>query len=437
MTIFGEAQMRVAIVLDCYFDTGNGTSVSARNDVRELLKRGVDVTVLCAKSGSRNPVGDEKIVEFDVLRVPIFQKAIEKQHAQLARPNEGKVYLALSEVDVVHIYLPMFLGNCCVEMARTLHIPVLGCYHMSAQNLTYNVHMSKVPFATALTYGVLKRVHYKFKAMKDIYCPSSDIARVLLAHGYRQNLHIISNGYDPCFEKNSEGYANSKYVICGVGRYVKEKRQDLIVRAVGFSKYRDKIELHLAGCGIRDTYYVQLAERFGVDLTEEYLDRQNLQKLLNGSYLYIQASDAETEGVACLEAMACGAVPIISNARMCATKQFALREESIFEHGSAKSLAKRIDWWIEHLTERNKMSAEYAEYAKKFSLERHIDSLMRVYENMMSRGEKSRYVVQDFNGNMKLEFVLEGKSPRPSRKHLRLCKKLLKPAKKEVHRKKK
>ena len=39
--------MHIAIVIDCYYDKGNGTSITARNTVRELLKKGIEVTVLC------------------------------------------------------------------------------------------------------------------------------------------------------------------------------------------------------------------------------------------------------------------------------------------------------------------------------------------------------------------------------------------------------
>lgn len=398
--------MHVAIVIDCYYEKSNGTSISARNCVRELLKRGIEVTVLCATSQNGEKVGDERIVEFDVLKIPCYQKTIEKQHALLANPNDGRICKAFKGVDIVHVFLPFFLGTHCMRIAHLLSIPVLGCYHMSAQNITYNAHMKYLLGSAHLTYDILKRVHYNKGTVHDIFCPSRYIARVLLAHGYRQNLHIISNGYDPIFKKLSTSYENddNRYVISCVGRLTKEKRQDLIIRAVAKSKFRDKIDLYFAGKGPKYDSYMRLAKRLGVNLKIVYLDRQELLTLLDRSYLFIQASDVETEGIACLEAIACGVVPIISNAPMCATQQFAICKNSLFRCGNAKNLSQQIDYWINHKCERHRMSFEYAEFAKKFSLDRHVDSLITVYESIIKRTGKNQYIVRDYNDDLKFEF---------------------------------
>lgn len=397
--------MHIAIVIDCYFDRGNGTSVSARNCVRELLKRDIKVTVLCAKADNAQKVGDETIVEFDVCKIPIYQKTIEAQHALLAEPYDGRICRALKGVDVVHIFMPFFLGTRCAHIASAMSIPVLGCYHLSAQNITYNAHLKFLPGATSLTYDVLKRVHYKRSLIRDIYCPSRMIAHILLMHGYKQSLHIISNGYDPVFKKTSDIYENDKIIINSVGRLTKEKRQDVIIKAIAKSKYKDRIVLYLAGKGSKENSYIRLAKRLGVDMNVVYLDRSELIKLHNNSYLYIQASDVETEGIACLEAMACGAVPIISNAHMCATKHFALHSGDLFKHGNAKDLSRKIDYWIDRKCERNRRSYEYAEHAKKYSLEKHVESLISIYEYMLARNGDNRYLVQDYNDYLKFEFV--------------------------------
>ena len=415
--------MHIAIVIDCYFDTGNGTSISARNCVRELLKRGINVTILCTRSENAQKVGEETVVEFDVRKVPVYQSVIEAQHALLAEPNDGRICKALKGVDVVHIFMPFFLGTRTAHIAKALSIPVLGCYHLSAQNITYNAHMKFLPGATSLTYDILKNVHYKRSLIRDIYCPSRYIARILLMHGYRQSLHIISNGYDPEFKKltsNCESQSGKIIINC-VGRLTREKRQDLIIKAIAKSAHKNAISLYLAGKGSKEKSYVRLAKRLGVDLHIVYLNREELIELHNRSYLYIQASDVETEGIACLEAIACGAVPIISDARMCATKQFALTGKSLFKHGSAKQLASKIDYWISHKLERNQKAFEYAEFAKKYSLDRHVESLISVYEYMIARNGDNRFVVQDYNKYLKFEFACndEKKNMIPSRSTVR------------------
>lgn len=263
---------------------------------------------------------DENIVEFDVYKIPIYQKTIEAQHALLAEPYDGRICRALKGVDVVHIFMPFFLGTRCAYIANAMPIPVLGCYHLSAQNITYNAHLKFLPGATSLTYDILKRVHYKRSLIRDIYCPSRMIAHILLTHGYKQSLHIISNGYDPVFKKTSDIYENDKIIINSVGRLTKAKRQELIIKAIAKSKYKDRTVLYIAGKG-------------------------------------------------------------------------------------AKDLSRKIGYWIDRKCERNRRSYEYAEHAKKYSLEKHVESLISIYEYMLARNGDNRYLVQDYNDYLKFEFV--------------------------------
>ena len=68
--------------------------------------------------------------------------------------------------------------------------------------------------------------------------------------------------------------------------------------------------------------------------------------------LYVHTSDAEIEAMSCMEAFACGLVPVIADSPRSATPQFALDERSLFPAGDTDALAERIDWWIEHPAER-------------------------------------------------------------------------------------
>ena len=77
--------------------------------------------------------------------------------------------------------------------------------------------------------------------------------------------------------------------------------------------------------------------------------------------------------MSCMEAFACGLVPVIADSPRSATPQFALDERSLFPAGDADALAERIDWWIEHPEEREEMGRRYGEHAKQYALERSIE----------------------------------------------------------------
>ena len=194
-----------------------------------------------------------------------------------------------------------------------------------------------------MVYSAFRDFHYKYS--NNIYCPSQCIAETIQGYGYPQNLHIISNGYNENFKPISvekpEKYKN-KFIIVSVGRLTKEKRQELIIKAIGKSRKRQDIVLILAGKGSLKDSYIELSKKLGVKLEIVFLSQKELIETLNYADLFVQASDVETESISCLEAIACGVVPIISDAKMCATKQFALDEKSLFEKGNVESLAQKL-----------------------------------------------------------------------------------------------
>ena len=387
--------MNIAIVLDLYSDNGNGTSKSARVFVNELRKRGHNITILC--QGDVNQIEDKDMVIFPKLTIPFFQKICEEQHAILAKPVDEKIRKAFDGIDIVHIYLPFFLGTHCAKIAEEMKIPVLGCYHMAAENISYNIGLDKSAVVSNIIYTALKQLHYKSKWIRDIHCPSKMIAEKISQYHYDQNLHIISNGYNKEFKvldiEKPEKY-KEKFVIISVGRLTKEKRQDLIIKAIGHSKYKDNIVLILAGKGPKENEYRKLVKEYNIDCDFVFLSQEELINLLNCGDLYIQASSIETESIACLEAIACGLVPVISDGELCATKQFSLVEKSLFIDKNYQSLKEQIEYWYENENERKKMSKKYANFAKKFRLDKSIDAIIYVYKKIIKNNKKR---ITDYN----------------------------------------
>ena len=159
-------------------------------------------------------------------------------------------------------------------------------------------------------------------------------------------------------------------MILMVGRLSNEKRQDVLIRAVAQSKYRQEIKLVLAGKGPRKDALIKLAQKCGVDMKTDFFLKPDLLDLIAMSDLYVHAADMGIEAMSCMEAFAGGLVPVIADSKKSATPQFALDERSLFEAGSSKALAQRIDYWIEHEQERKEMEYAYSSFAAQYNLDR-------------------------------------------------------------------
>jgi glycosyltransferase involved in cell wall biosynthesis len=197
------------------------------------------------------------------------------------------------------------------------------------------------------------------------------MGNMLVERGYTAKIHVISNGIQDEFMKAGDRKTennNQIFKIMMIGRLSQEKRQDVIINAMKYSKYADSIQLVFAGRGPEYDKYVDLGKGLKHKPQFVYVGRDELIRHLLTTDLYVHASDMESEAISCIEAFATGLVPVIANSEVSATPQFALDDRSLFAPGDAKDLARVIDYWLEHPEERHKMEEKYRIAGRQYSL---------------------------------------------------------------------
>lgn len=71
----------------------------------------------------------------------------------------------------------------------------------------------------------------------------------------------------------------------------------------------DRLQLVFAGKGPKEKAYRKLAAGLAHPPVFGFYGQDELRRLINMCDLYVHASDAEIEGISCMEALACGLVP--------------------------------------------------------------------------------------------------------------------------------
>ena len=197
-------------------------------------------------------------------------------------------------------------------------------------------------------------------------------------------MRVISNGVDPVFVHKKEEKPKElegKFCILSTGRMVKEKCQADLIKAVSYSKYADKIQLILAGDGPLKKRLQTLGAELKNPPIMGFYPKEELVKIINYCDLYAQASYAEIECIACVEAMTCGLVPIIADSKMSAARYFALSESNRYAFGKPRALAEKIDYMIEHPEFRAAESKKYVEYAERFRIDKCIDKMEEMFSD--------------------------------------------------------
>ena len=157
-----------------------------------------------------------------------------------------------------------------------------------------------------------------------------------------------------------------KFNILMTGRLSPEKRQEVLIKAVKLSKYEDRIQIYFAGSGPCKQRLIKHGQSLTNPPIIDFYFQPDLIKLINSCDLYVHTATVEIEAIACLEAIACGVVPVICNSPTSATVQFAQSDKSLFAADDPRDLAAKIDYWIEHPAEKLLLAKKYAAYGDHF-----------------------------------------------------------------------
>ncbi len=375
--------MKLVFVLECANQLNNGTTATCNRFADELRKKGHEVTILGCdfQDGKEHPY----YVGTPHFKFPLFEPLIRKEGFMFAKCDVATMYSCIKDADLVHVFLPMKFGKTAEAIADGLDIPVTTAYHLQPQNISSAIHLGHSKILNDALYAGFKT--YIYRSIKRVHCPSPMIANELKKHHYKENvIHTISNGVIPFFHpvesKKPDAYAD-KIVITMSGRLASEKRQDLIIKAVASSKYNDRIQVILCGKGPNQRSYEKLAEKRGLanPIDIRFCNPEELRNILCYTDVYVHASDFETEGISAIEAITCGALPLISDSKLSATNAFSLNSERcLFRHGSYKDLRKKIEWLIEHPTEVAELKSAYALYAPKFALSLQVSAIEEMFK---------------------------------------------------------
>ena len=372
--------MKILFVLECANQPTNGTTASCIRFAKELEKKGHEVSII----GCDRIVGEKYHRYYGLPKYyfPVTDPLIVKGGFLVCKLVYETLYEAIKGQDVVHLFLPFKLSNVCRLIAQEQGIACTTAFHIVPQNVTAAMHLAWSRLINGILLYSFKR--YLYNQVKYVHCPSQMAADIMKRHNFKNNEpRVFTNGVIPFFHKidvQRPKEFEDKFIVCMSGRLVDEKRQDLILKAVAKSKYNDKIQVILCGQGTNYKYYTRLGKKLKNTPLIKFCTHEEVREILNYIDLYVHASDYEIEGIAAIEAISCGAVPVISDSKYCATKDLAVdKEHCLFKHGSPKDLMKKIEWFYENPEELNRLKGVYLEESKKYALADQVDKLEQMF----------------------------------------------------------
>jgi len=381
--------MKVLLLCNNAFVKGNGLCTAIRATVQRLKAAGIDARLMAAVNADND--GMQPDFPLEHFKFPLFEPLIYANGFRYAKSDTKRMQEAIAWADIVHIQEAFPLEIKAINIADRLGKPVVGTFHLYPENVTANLGIAGVKFISNLILYAWR--DWVFNRCSHIQCPTEFVRQHLLKHNFKSELHTISNGIEIEGKPLSPNASNDQLpvkILC-IGRLSNEKNQVTLLKAMRYSKHAKEIELHFAGKGPYYNKYKKIADGLVKDGVLKYepkfgfYDRQELANLAAEAYLYIHCAWIEVEGLSCVEALREGIVPIIAKGALSATSQFALDERSIFPVFDAKALAKKIDWWIDHKEEHDRMRVEYKKSTELYDHRKCTTQMIEMYKKALGQ----------------------------------------------------
>jgi glycosyltransferase involved in cell wall biosynthesis len=221
------------------------------------------------------------------------------------------------DLDVLHAHHPFLLGVSARRLARAAGRPFVFTYHT-----LYERYAHYVPLPHEMVARRAIRWSARFADTADlVIAPSHFIARRLRTLGVRRPIEVLPTGVDldrfrpgdRASARRALGLGPDDRVLLYVGRLDREKNLEFLLDAVARAR-APRTRLLLVGRGTQAAALRRVAAETGLGSRVEFRGGSpptGLPAYYHAADAFVFASTSETQGLAVLEAMACG-LPIVA-----------------------------------------------------------------------------------------------------------------------------
>jgi 1,2-diacylglycerol 3-alpha-glucosyltransferase len=388
--------MKILLATDTYYPDVNGAAYFTYRLATLLAKRGHNVSVMCPSRSFKNTISNDKEVTVYGIRsihLPVYQNF--RISPLFISRTIRRVVREISP-DIVHIQNHFLIGKEAVSAAKKLGIPVIGTNHFMPENLVHYLHLPRIAerWAQKLAWRQFVRV---FEQLDFVTTPTKTAAALLVKASLNKDVVPISCGIDlERFKPINDGaylerrfaIPTDKPVLLYVGRLDKEKRIDMILRALPDILRVTIVHLVLAGIGKEKQKLEELTEKLGIQQAVTFagfVPDEDLPNIYRVADLFVTAGIAELQSIVTMEAMASG-LPVVAVNAMALPELIRDGENGyLFSDGDSQMFAEKVIAILTNQTMRAQMSERSLEIIKDHDINKTIEKYEAIYNEITNR----------------------------------------------------
>ena len=309
--------------------------------------------------------------------------------------------------DIVHIQDHYPLSRSFLKQALRRGIPVIGTNNFLPENIIDQIpvfsHMRRL-FEKIIWWTVISG----FRGAAVVTTPSETAAKIMRQNGFTTPVKAISCGIDlsrfhPDVGMGRDairaryGLDPERILLLYVGRLDREKRLEVLIRALHHLG-RPEVQLGIAGHGRALEELQDLAQELNLGdqvVFTGFVPDPDLPSLLNSADIFAMPSEAETQSIATLEAMACSLPILASNARALPELVKSGLNGYLFNNGDAADAAACMQSLLFRRNDWQSMGVASLEMAKPHRIENTIQEYEKLYRSTRLAASRSKQVYRD------------------------------------------
>ena len=376
-------KMRIAFFTDSYYPAVDGV-VSYINLVREELeRRGHEVYIFAAGNGKTQKLveKDKKLFVFRGIPFPLY-----KQYTISISPLMGRKIREI-EPDLIHAQTPAFMGIMALIASKWYSKPFISTFHtlINSEELIRGFVKNEIITSASKTL-IDNYIRWFYSVSGTVIVPSESSRSVLLSMGIN-NIYVIPNGIKigkrirKSYARQIIGIKRNEKVILYLGRISHEKNLDLLL-SVADRLEKNDIMIIIAGDGPyldKLKHETRLLRLSNVKFTG-FVPEEKKALYYSAADLFINPSNFETFSIVDLEAMSNGLPILVPSGTAQEEYLRSGKCGEAFRKNDGLDLYEKVLYMIENTEEYTPFNC-----AKKYSVEKSVSKLMKVYESLLKQ----------------------------------------------------
>ncbi|MBI2415892.1 MAG: glycosyltransferase [Candidatus Kerfeldbacteria bacterium] len=314
--------MRLAVFTDNFYPELSGIADVILTLGKQLVQRGHQLTIFAPRYAQRNyqriraaRLHSSLVSGITVVRWWSVPYPTGTQQGRMVMPLPWRwLQVKRYQPEVIHSHHFFGVGLEALWVARRLGLPLIGTKHTAIEKfLQYS------PIQTPWTdHQILRYVNWYYRQCQVVTAPTQAILDTMEPAQPHQQYRVITNPIDETiFYPISQLPAVSLplYTIVHAGRLAPERSVDVLIRAmVEIKKSLPEVQLRIVGHGTAEKTLRRLAKQLQLGNTVQflgYLPPEQLAQIYHTSQLFVITSQAETQSLVALQAMATG-LPVVA-----------------------------------------------------------------------------------------------------------------------------